>query len=77
MWCTHGAKQASRGEGHREKGQRYTGCEASFTERSVKCIEGDVPKWKVCIDPETEIYLHNHKTTKTIYESYKRANPCR
>ncbi|EGZ08996.1 hypothetical protein PHYSODRAFT_252274 [Phytophthora sojae] len=36
MWCTHGAKQSSRGEGLRESGQRYTGCEASFTVRSVK-----------------------------------------
>ncbi|KAE9035308.1 hypothetical protein PR001_g9355 [Phytophthora rubi] len=73
LWCTHGATQASRGEGLRQGGQRYTGCEAGFKVRSVKVVKKRVAKWMVCIDQETEISTHNHKTTKTIFESYKGA----
>ncbi|KAE9239581.1 hypothetical protein PF004_g7887 [Phytophthora fragariae] len=34
--CTHGATQALCGEGLRQDGQRYTGCEAGFTVWSLK-----------------------------------------
>ncbi|POM79210.1 Hypothetical protein PHPALM_3166 [Phytophthora palmivora] len=70
MWCTHAASQASRGAGRRDTDSRFTGCEASFPARSVKVVEDGTATWKVRIDAETEISLHNHKTTKAIYESY-------
>ncbi|KAE9232550.1 hypothetical protein PF002_g12350 [Phytophthora fragariae] len=73
LWCTHGATKASRGEGLRQGGQHYTGCEAGFKVRSAKVVKKGVAKWVVCIDQETEISTHNHKTTKTIFESYKGA----
>ncbi|POM78914.1 LOW QUALITY PROTEIN: Hypothetical protein PHPALM_3505 [Phytophthora palmivora] len=69
-WCTHAASQASRGAGRRDTDSRFTGREASFTVRSVKVVEDGTATWKVRIDAETEISLHNHKTTKAIYESY-------
>ncbi|KAE8991888.1 hypothetical protein PR003_g12853 [Phytophthora rubi] len=71
LWCTHGATQALCGEGLRQDGQRYTGCEAGFTVRSVKLGKKGVAKWMVCIDQEAEVSTHNHKTMKIIYEPYK------
>ncbi|POM74458.1 Hypothetical protein PHPALM_8587 [Phytophthora palmivora] len=70
MWCTHTASQPSRGAGRLDTDSTFTGCEASFAIRSVTVVEDGTATWKVRIDAETEISLHNHKTTKAIYESY-------
>ncbi|POM71951.1 LOW QUALITY PROTEIN: Hypothetical protein PHPALM_11413 [Phytophthora palmivora] len=74
-WCAHAALQASRGAGRLDTDSRFTGCEASFTVRSVRVVEDVTATWKVRIDAETEISLHNHKTTKAIYESYSGPKP--
>ncbi|POM66709.1 Hypothetical protein PHPALM_17386 [Phytophthora palmivora] len=66
MWCTHGATQASRGEGRRNHDSRFTGCEAGFLEIAV---DGQ-GKWEVRIVDGSE---HNHRTTKFIYASYRTA----
>ncbi|KAG1713206.1 hypothetical protein DVH05_000926 [Phytophthora capsici] len=73
MRCTHGVMQASRGEGRRDHGWRYTGCDASFTIRSTKVVKEGVAKWEVAVELESEISKHNHKTSKTIYDSYRGA----
>ncbi|KAL3661494.1 hypothetical protein V7S43_013254 [Phytophthora oleae] len=73
MWCTHTATQAGRGAGRRGHDQRFTGCAASFVVCLTRIVESGIGKWKVCIDREAEISQHNHKTTKTILESYRGA----
>ncbi|ETP38984.1 hypothetical protein, variant [Phytophthora nicotianae P10297] len=73
MRCTHGVMQASRGEGRRDHGWRYTGCDASFTIRSRNAVKNGVARWEVAVELESEISKHNHKTSKTIYDSYRGA----
>ncbi|POM81601.1 Hypothetical protein PHPALM_403 [Phytophthora palmivora] len=73
MWCTHGATQASRGEGRRNHDSRFTGCEAGFLVRTERIAVDGQGKWEVRIVDGSEISLHNHRTTKTIYDSYRSA----
>ncbi|OWY91918.1 hypothetical protein PHMEG_00039280 [Phytophthora megakarya] len=70
LWCTHGSGQASRSEGRRNRGSRYTGCEAGFMVRSESIVEDGQAKWVVRVVPGTEISKHNHPTNKIVYESY-------
>ncbi|OWZ16469.1 hypothetical protein PHMEG_0009739 [Phytophthora megakarya] len=63
LWCTHGSGQASRREGRRNRGSRYTKwqgfmvCSEIIVENGQSKIGG------------TEISKHNHPTNEIIFES--------
>ncbi|POM81664.1 LOW QUALITY PROTEIN: Hypothetical protein PHPALM_329 [Phytophthora palmivora] len=66
LWRMTKRLQASRGSGHQDTDCAFAECEAGF---AVKVFEDGTTTWKVCIDAKTEISLHNHKTSKAMYES--------
>ncbi|OWZ12705.1 hypothetical protein PHMEG_00014089 [Phytophthora megakarya] len=66
----HGSGQALRSEGRRDRGSRYTGCEAGFMVCYESIVEDGQAKWVVRVVPGTEIFKHSHPTNKIIYESY-------